>query len=174
MGVVVRPIRPCQLAIQHFWSNCLFNKQVFSEDYNRSGWSDCMLDCRMLADCWRASYWISHSYWASASALVLPLDKNTMAIMVKKPISETPENTAITKSKMWLVSMVISILSPCKKMPRFTVQINSWNTVGEWKWEVNDDDCGICRCPFNGCPPKVKYPGDDCPPGKVPHSLCYK
>jgi anaphase-promoting complex subunit 11 len=26
-----------------------------------------------------------------------------------------------------------------------------------------DDVCGICRMPFDGCPPDGKYPGDDSP-----------
>uniref|UniRef100_A0A6B2LWI2 Anaphase-promoting complex subunit 11 n=1 Tax=Arcella intermedia TaxID=1963864 RepID=A0A6B2LWI2_9EUKA len=31
--------------------------------------------------------------------------------------------------------------------------------------------CVICRFAFNGCPPGVKFPGDDCPPvwGKCGH-----
>lgn len=28
---------------------------------------------------------------------------------------------------------------------------------------AGDDVCGICRMPFDGCPPDAKYPGDDSP-----------
>jgi anaphase-promoting complex subunit 11 len=28
---------------------------------------------------------------------------------------------------------------------------------------AGDDVCGICRMPFDGCPPDGKYPGDDSP-----------
>lgn len=45
------------------------------------------------------------------------------------------------------------------------VRINKWHAVAEWSWKVDDENCGICRNAFNACPPGVKYPGDDCPPG---------
>ena len=32
-----------------------------------------------------------------------------------------------------------------------------------WKWVANDDNCGICRMPFDSCCSDCKYPGDDCP-----------
>jgi len=41
-----------------------------------------------------------------------------------------------------------------------------WNTVAIWKWLANDDKCGICRAPFDGCCSDCKVPGDDCPLGK--------
>lgn len=50
----------------------------------------------------------------------------------------------------------------------FTVRLKHWHAVAEWRWDVNDETCGICRNPFNGCAPGVKYPGDDCPPGTLP------
>ena len=28
---------------------------------------------------------------------------------------------------------------------------------------AGDDVCGICRMPFDGCPPDGKFPGDDSP-----------
>lgn len=28
---------------------------------------------------------------------------------------------------------------------------------------AGDDVCGICRAPFDACPPEAKYPGDDAP-----------
>ncbi|KAJ3297059.1 hypothetical protein BCR33DRAFT_718540 [Rhizoclosmatium globosum] len=51
------------------------------------------------------------------------------------------------------------------------VKIKQWNGVAVWRWEtkqssqVDDDDddvCGICRGPFDGCCPDCKTPGDDC------------
>jgi anaphase-promoting complex subunit 11 len=30
-------------------------------------------------------------------------------------------------------------------------------------YQTGDDVCGICRMPFDGCPPEGKFPGDDSP-----------
>jgi len=49
--------------------------------------------------------------------------------------------------------------------PILQVKIKSWHTVAEWKWDVNDDCCGICRMPFDAHCVDCKLPGDDCPPG---------
>ncbi|KAG8962631.1 hypothetical protein FRC03_003945 [Tulasnella sp. 419] len=70
------------------------------------------------------------------------------------------------------------------------VTVKSWNAVAHWKWvtgkekagdyaisggadEEDDEDdlCGICRVPFEGCCPNCKVPGDDCPliQGKCTH-----
>lgn len=46
-----------------------------------------------------------------------------------------------------------------------------WNTVAVWKWLANDDKCGICRAPFDGCCSDCKVPGDDCPLGSRINSL---
>lgn len=43
--------------------------------------------------------------------------------------------------------------------------INSYTGVAVWKWIANDDNCGICRMPFDSCCSDCKYPGDDCPLG---------
>jgi anaphase-promoting complex subunit 11 len=74
------------------------------------------------------------------------------------------------------------------------VKIKRWHGVGIWKWDVDEEVCGICRMPFEACCPGVKYPGgkqlhidplfylnvdsvglyllDDCPPvwGKCGHA----
>ncbi|KAI9350744.1 anaphase-promoting complex subunit Apc11 [Obelidium mucronatum] len=50
------------------------------------------------------------------------------------------------------------------------VKINSWRGVAVWRWETShgaddgdeDDVCGICRAPFDGCCPDCRVPGDDC------------
>jgi len=46
-----------------------------------------------------------------------------------------------------------------------------WNGVAVWKWLANDDKCGICRAPFDGCCADCKVPGDDCPLGKLVNSI---
>ena len=45
------------------------------------------------------------------------------------------------------------------------VEIEEWHAVSTWTWTSNaeDDACGICRLPFDGCCPDCKMPGDDCP-----------
>ena len=62
------------------------------------------------------------------------------------------------------------------------VHIKHWSAVAQWRWNTgsadqNDDDdvCGICRVPYEGCCPSCKMPGDDCPLSAclpVPVSLC--
>ncbi|XP_056606304.1 anaphase-promoting complex subunit 11 [Triplophysa dalaica] len=46
---------------------------------------------------------------------------------------------------------------------KMKVKIKQWNGVASWLWVANDENCGICRAPFNGCCPDCKVPGDDCP-----------
>ncbi len=41
-----------------------------------------------------------------------------------------------------------------------------WRAVASWHWVANDDSCGICRMPFDGCCNDCKSPGDDCPLGR--------
>ncbi|CAB0030036.1 unnamed protein product [Trichogramma brassicae] len=38
-----------------------------------------------------------------------------------------------------------------------------WRGVATWRWVANDDNCGICRMPFDAACPDCKIPGDDCP-----------
>ena len=45
----------------------------------------------------------------------------------------------------------------------FDVKVKQWHAVATWTWNAGDDVCGICRMPFDGCPPDAKYPGDDSP-----------
>ncbi|KAG9038635.1 hypothetical protein FRB95_000224 [Tulasnella sp. JGI-2019a] len=72
------------------------------------------------------------------------------------------------------------------------VTIKDWHAVAHWRWatgkgkdeeiaaggvttqdedEDEEDLCGICRVPFEGCCPNCKVPGDDCPliHGKCTH-----
>ncbi|XP_064609992.1 LOW QUALITY PROTEIN: anaphase-promoting complex subunit 11-like [Liolophura sinensis] len=43
------------------------------------------------------------------------------------------------------------------------VTVKSRIAVAAWRWIANDENCGICRMPFDGCCPDCKLPGDDCP-----------
>ena len=57
--------------------------------------------------------------------------------------------------------------------PNMKVKVKRWHCVAVWKWEIDDEVCGICRMPFESCCPGVKFPGDDCPPvwGQCGHAL---
>lgn len=43
----------------------------------------------------------------------------------------------------------------------------SWKAITPWKWEIggvgDDETCGICYSPFNGCCTQCKHPGLACP-----------
>jgi len=52
------------------------------------------------------------------------------------------------------------------------VIVKQWHAIAQWQWdtgktdengEPEEDVCGICRVPFEGCCPTCKVPGDDCP-----------
>ncbi|KIY74087.1 anaphase-promoting complex subunit Apc11 [Cylindrobasidium torrendii FP15055 ss-10] len=52
------------------------------------------------------------------------------------------------------------------------VKVTNWNAVAYWHWDVasavddfsgEQEPCGICRNPYEGCCPSCKVPGDDCP-----------
>jgi hypothetical protein len=51
------------------------------------------------------------------------------------------------------------------------VVVKSWHAVALWRWDIgqseeqdgDEDVCGICRVPYEGCCPSCKMPGDDCP-----------
>ncbi|KAK9796647.1 hypothetical protein WJX73_008340 [Symbiochloris irregularis] len=49
------------------------------------------------------------------------------------------------------------------QQPVFKVDIKDWHAIATWTWNAGDDVCGICRMPFDGCPPDGKFPGDDSP-----------
>ena len=38
------------------------------------------------------------------------------------------------------------------------VKIKKWHAVAAWTWDAGDDVCGICRMPFDGCPPDGRRP----------------
>ena len=51
--------------------------------------------------------------------------------------------------------------------PKLRIRIKSFHGVAKWTWNVgngsDDEVCGICQSAFEGCPPGVKYPGDESP-----------
>lgn len=58
---------------------------------------------------------------------------------------------------------------PCHPMllARFFLDAHyRWHGVAVWKWDVNDDVCGICRLAFDACCPDCTVPGDSCSPGE--------
>ena len=63
--------------------------------------------------------------------------------------------------------------NPRYPRPNMKVKVKRWHCVAVWKWEIDDEVCGICRMPFESCCPGVKFPGDDCPPvwGQCGHAL---
>lgn len=44
------------------------------------------------------------------------------------------------------------------------VRVKKFHMASGWKWNVNEDCCGICRQAFEACCPDCKFPGDDCVP----------
>ena len=43
------------------------------------------------------------------------------------------------------------------------VKIKQIHAVATWTWAANDDVCGICQNPLDGCAPSSEFPGDDSP-----------
>ncbi|KOO34105.1 anaphase promoting complex subunit 11 [Chrysochromulina tobinii] len=43
------------------------------------------------------------------------------------------------------------------------VTIKNWHAVASWTWTTEDDVCGICHMPLDGCAPGAAGPGDDSP-----------
>lgn len=42
------------------------------------------------------------------------------------------------------------------KQREMKVKIKQWHGVASWLWVANDENCGICRAPFNGCCPDCR------------------
>ena len=43
------------------------------------------------------------------------------------------------------------------------VTVKNWHAVASWTWTTEDDVCGICHMPLDGCAPGAAGPGDDSP-----------
>ncbi|KAG1925731.1 anaphase-promoting complex subunit [Pimephales promelas] len=77
--------------------------------------------------------------------------------------------TFYTVLTQWQPALGKSLVKRCGNPPGLNqwhvmkVKIKQWNGVASWLWVANDENCGICRAPFNGCCPDCKVPGDDCP-----------
>ena len=41
------------------------------------------------------------------------------------------------------------------------MDIKNWHAVATWTWTTEDDVCGICHMPLDGCAPGAAGPGDD-------------
>ncbi|KFM73788.1 Anaphase-promoting complex subunit 11, partial [Stegodyphus mimosarum] len=54
-------------------------------------------------------------------------------------------------------------ISTADNVKSMKITIKNYTAVATWRWVANDDNCGICRMPFDGCCPDCKMPGDDCP-----------
>lgn len=68
------------------------------------------------------------------------------------------------------VCIIRTFLSTAKRShvdrrTRDTFLSSGWTGVATWRWIANDDNCGICRMPFDASCPDCKIPGDDCPLG---------
>lgn len=65
-----------------------------------------------------------------------------------------------------LYNLLILIKTTVGNREIFNVWIFAgWRGVATWRWVANDDNCGICRMPFDASCPDCKIPGDDCPLG---------
>ncbi|CEO96419.1 Anaphase-promoting complex subunit 11 [Plasmodiophora brassicae] len=53
------------------------------------------------------------------------------------------------------------------------IDVLNWRAVAVWRWKVDEESCGICCQPFDGCCPACVSPGDDCPPvwGECNHTF---
>uniref|UniRef100_M4D0B4 Anaphase-promoting complex subunit 11 n=1 Tax=Brassica campestris TaxID=3711 RepID=M4D0B4_BRACM len=74
-------------------------------------------------------------------------------------------NTAIGTSQRVDNSKAFFMMPPFLflKVVFLEVSFSMWHAVASWTWDAQDETCGICRMPFDGCCPDCKLPGDDCP-----------
>lgn len=49
------------------------------------------------------------------------------------------------------------------KIAKLLISHSDWMAVATWRWVANDENCGICRMPFENCCTECTLPGDDCP-----------
>ena len=64
--------------------------------------------------------------------------------------------------------LAASVSKDALSRPKLRVRIKKFHGVAKWTWNVGDDAdedevCGICQSAYEGCPPGVKFPGDEAP-----------
>jgi hypothetical protein len=116
----------------------------------------------------------------------------------KRSSYDTPDNvdtkivSAASSSSTLLCTPTTTITTPTSSSSgsktKLRVRIKQFHGVAKWTWNVGggdnndnnadnnddgdeDDVCGICQSAFEGCPPGVKFPGDESP---VVFGLCGK
>uniref|UniRef100_A0A0N4UVC6 Anaphase-promoting complex subunit 11 n=1 Tax=Enterobius vermicularis TaxID=51028 RepID=A0A0N4UVC6_ENTVE len=71
-----------------------------------------------------------------------------------------------TSGKRKISPHLVALNKPPLKLPtktRLNISIKKWSLGAVWKWNAGDENCGICRMPFEACCTDCKTPGDDCP-----------
>ncbi|KAI0983207.1 hypothetical protein GJ496_007231 [Pomphorhynchus laevis] len=43
------------------------------------------------------------------------------------------------------------------------VKYLGYHCVAGWSWNVELDNCSICRMPYNSCCSDCRFPGEECP-----------
>lgn len=71
---------------------------------------------------------------------------------------EYPATDASTLAHVLMLAGCRWVFCSCRNQTRtrtstMKVKIKQWNGVASWLWVANDENCGICRMPFNGCCP---------------------
>ena len=110
----------------------------------------------------------------------------------KRSSDDTTADADMTK----IMSAAASAATTSSSKTQLRVRIKQFHGVAKWTWNVGgggdnnndnnntdnnntdngndeeeDDVCGICQSAFEGCPPGVKFPGDESP---VVFGLCGK
>ena len=89
------------------------------------------------------------------------MDATTMSdfgpsLLSRKRSSDTP-----------MVNTDADALCSFPSKTKLRVRIKAYHGVAKWTWNVgngsDDEVCGICQTAFEGCPPGIKYPGDESP-----------
>jgi anaphase-promoting complex subunit 11 len=95
------------------------------------------------------------------------------------PARKRPSDTVVVEASTTTTTRITpsgtTIATPQEKRgSRIRVTFKKYHAVARWSWGTAQDDvCGICQMPFEGCAPGVKYPGDECPVvwGKCKHAF---
>lgn len=92
--------------------------------------------------------------------------------------STTPRDLLISDLPVPSTAAYTLLSSPPLSTSRtMKVTVKRWHAIAQWQWDIGrtdehgdaeEDVCGICRVPFEGCCPTCKVPGDDCPLSEWP------